>query len=119
MPLISVVNPHWVPGIIETRAATTSQSRAAPGRRTTSPPTTPATSQGAAVMPVSGGKIVVSAVDLPPVPNYRTSETMIFPGSLDGIEDWGELAMIPYKSHADALERIGYTIINEQKEITS
>ena len=47
MPETSVVAPHWVPGSIETRAAMTSQSRAAPGRRMTRPPTTPAINQGA------------------------------------------------------------------------
>ena len=45
-----------------TEAAIISANRAAPGRRMTSPPTTPAISHGAPVMPTSGGKTASSAV---------------------------------------------------------
>ena len=58
---MKVEKPHLVPGSIETRAASTSQSRAAPGRRTTRPPTTPARSQGAPTTAASGGNSAESA----------------------------------------------------------
>ncbi len=40
-----VVTPHWLPKRAETIAAMSSQARAAPGRRTTRPPTIPAMNQ--------------------------------------------------------------------------
>lgn len=55
--------------------------------------------------------VVVSAVDLPIVTaNYRTSETMAFPSDGNDIIDWGELVMVPHKSHADALTELGYEV---------
>jgi len=55
--------------------------------------------------------VVVSAVDLPiAISDYRTSETMIFPSDGDKVTDWSELAMVPMKSHTDALDQIGYEV---------
>ena len=57
--------------------------------------------------------VAVSAVNLDlgvVIPSYRTSETMIFPSDGDDVSDWGELAMVPEKSHASALEQLGYAV---------
>ncbi|KTR02083.1 hypothetical protein NS184_16915 [Curtobacterium luteum] len=55
--------------------------------------------------------VVVSAVDMPiSIADYRTAETMIFPSDGNGVIDWGELVMVPYKSHADALTVLGYEV---------
>ncbi|QJU52964.1 hypothetical protein SCB71_06500 [Herbiconiux sp. KACC 21604] len=60
----------------------------------------------------SGPFVVVSAVDLPVyIPDYRTSETMIFPCDEAGEHvDFGEVAFVPYKSHVDALADLGYEV---------
>lgn len=59
--------------------------------------------------------VVVSAVDL----DYggfgiglglRDSETMIFPSDGERVIDWGELAMVPLKSHSEALAELGYEV---------
>lgn len=58
--------------------------------------------------------VTVSAVDLNfggfDMGDYRNSETMIFPSDGETTTDWGELAMIPYKSHTDALADLGYDL---------
>ena len=59
--------------------------------------------------------VAVSAVDLDfggffSPGDYRTSETMIFPADTEAVTDWGALAMVPYKSHVDALKDLGYEI---------
>lgn len=58
--------------------------------------------------------VAVSAVDLDfggrVIPDYRTSETMIFPSDGDDVTDFGELAMVDHKSHADALAELGYVV---------
>jgi len=58
--------------------------------------------------------VTVSAVDLNfggfDMGNYRTAETMIFPSDGEDTTDWGALAMIPYKSHEDALADLGYAV---------
>jgi hypothetical protein len=56
---------------------------------------------------------VTSAVDLPRLsfPGYRTEETMVFPANADGeLDSWEEIAMVPYKSHVDALLDMSYTV---------
>jgi hypothetical protein len=62
----------------------------------------------------SGEYVVVSATDLPSIahidPTYRTSETMVFPSDGESVSDWGELAFVPYRSHADALADLGYEV---------
>ena len=59
--------------------------------------------------------VMVSAIDL----DYggfgsglglRESETMIFPSDGEGVSSWGELCMVERKSHADALEELGYEV---------
>lgn len=60
--------------------------------------------------------VVVSAVDLPTFVGLsdRDSETMVFPATDEGILDWGELAMVPFKSHSEALQELdGYIIAPE------
>jgi len=59
--------------------------------------------------------VLVSAVDLDFAGiesfGYRTSETMVFPADGDGeVTNWGELGFVPYKSHAAALDDMGYTV---------
>jgi hypothetical protein len=60
--------------------------------------------------------VVVSAVDLNFFGSFgndgRTSETMIFACADAEGEDinYGDLALIPYKSHADALAELDYVI---------
>lgn len=57
--------------------------------------------------------VVVSAVDLDYAGfgvGLRTSETMIFPSDGSSVTDWGELAMVEHKSHADALLDLGYEV---------
>lgn len=55
--------------------------------------------------------VAVSAVNLDfggfSMRNYRTGETMIFPANEEGPIDYGDLVMIEYKSHADALAQLG------------
>lgn len=59
--------------------------------------------------------VVASAVDLnfggfTPT-DYRHSETMVFPAGEDGkVTDWGEVGFVAYKSHADALQDMGYDV---------
>lgn len=57
--------------------------------------------------------VIASAVDLPVfIPDYRTSETMVFPAAADGsVSDWGEIGFASHKSHADALADMGYTLV--------
>lgn len=50
------MTPHWLPKSADTVAAMSSQAMAAPGRRTTSPPTTPAMNQNPTKSPKSGWK---------------------------------------------------------------
>jgi len=60
--------------------------------------------------------VVVSAVDLDfgnigtDMSWYRKSETMIFPSDGDDVLDFGELVMVPEKSHASALADLGYEV---------
>lgn len=64
--------------------------------------------------PIEHKFVVVSAVDLDfggiSISDYRSSETMIFPSDGEGVSDFWVLVMVPYKSHADALSELGYTI---------
>ena len=64
--------------------------------------------------------VIASAVDLTSAVHaldsafgnsYRRSETMVFPASDGGgVSDWGELEMVPWKSHSDALKALGYEV---------
>lgn len=55
--------------------------------------------------------VVVSSVTLGiSLPNYRSSETMVFPSDGEDATDFGELTMIPYMSHEDALADLGYEV---------
>jgi hypothetical protein len=57
--------------------------------------------------------VVVSSVDLPILlSGYRTEETMIFASDGENVTDWGELVMVPYKSHEDALRELGYEVLS-------
>lgn len=65
--------------------------------------------------PLDDGTAVVvsSAVDLGiSIPNYRTSETMVFPWSeaTDRPSDMGELAFVPSKDHEAAIRDLGYEV---------
>ena len=62
-------------------------------------------------LPVQHTFVVVSAVDLfYTVLSFRESETMIFPSDGKGVSIYDELCMVEHKSHADALEELGYAV---------
>lgn len=56
--------------------------------------------------------VVVSAVDLIPIPNYRTCETYVFAANENGeVLSWSELAAaLDVKDHAAALKDLGYEL---------
>jgi hypothetical protein len=65
--------------------------------------------------PLADGTAVVvsSAVDLGiSIPDYRTSETMIFPWdeAQDRPSDMGELAFVDHKDHEAAIRDLGYEV---------
>src|SRR5690625_6010264 len=62
MPETITPAPHWLPRMYSTFAAISSQSNAAPGLRTTSPPMTPPSNHGPARSPALGGNTFVAAL---------------------------------------------------------